>query len=858
MQPATIGQYLLNQALPEEYRDMNRVMDSKTANSLFSKMAMEHPDEYSDVMFKLNKLAVEAQSSRGGLSPSARHFRESPTWQRYRDMLRSEVKRIYADPSLSSDAKRNAVSEKLSALSSRMSKEIYDEVDKANSPVAWIVKSGAKGKPANVNNILGSPLLFADAKGRLVPIPIMSGYAKGLSPSEYWAASYGTRKGAIDTKLSVADGGFLSKQLTQIAHRSVVTDDDDPDNLQDESRGLPVDLDDDDNIGALLARPVGDYGRNTIITAKVLRNLRRQGIKRILVRSPIVGGPQDGGVYAKDVGLREMGRLPVRGENPGVSAAQALGEPISQSMLSSKHCMSETTMVRMWDGSVKCVAEIIPGDVVVGVEYNCVLNKKCIECGWCETHNEDGGVLVPATVTNVFFNGVQDVVTVPFAYPDKEYKDVDIKYLEATTNHTILAYYDGAEDFLHLLDYHAADPDLLDREECTEEELGNIMSQRHCFTAVTYDFENSVQKNAEMRCAGRQTYRLYHNAEIERKRRRVYDLEIDTENHLFLLANGLVSHNSAGVAGNSAGAIGGFAAINQLVQVPKESLNWAAHSRVDGTVRGIEKAPQGGHYVRVDDASVYVAPGHEVTVKQGDEIEAGDILSTGLPNPSIVVEHKGIGEGRRYFTQAMMKTLRSSGVQANRRNVELLARGLVNHVELDDEMDAYVPGDEVPYNMLEKFYQPRKDAQELPIDRAIGKYLERPVLHYTIGTKIRPSVQRDLEEFGLADNILVHDNPPPFHAKMVRGMAIASKDPDWIASMQGSGIKSRLMEAVHRGHYSNPKGTSYVSGIVADPNFGAGNSGGKITAPLLRLNEMKQRRLEAPANPFDLSDDDDD
>jgi DNA-directed RNA polymerase subunit beta' len=649
--PTTIGQYLLNQALPEEYRDMNRIWDSKTANDLFSKMAMEHPEEYSGIMHKLNTLAVEAQSSRGGLSPSAKHFTESPTWKRYREIFRRDAKQIYGDSALSPQEKQNAIFARLTALSSRMSKEIYEEADKTDNPIAWVVKSGAKGKPANVNNILGSPLLFADAKGRLVPIPILSGYAKGLSPSEYWAASYGTRKGAVDTKLSVADAGFISKQLVQIASRSVVTDDDDPDNLQDETRGLPVEIDDDDNIGALLARPVGDYGRNTIITAKVLRNLRKQGIKRILVRSPIVGGPQDGGIYAKDVGMREMGRLPVRGENPGVSAAQALGELVSQSMLSSKH--------------------------------------------------------------------------------------------------------------------------------------------------------------------------------------------------------------SAGVAGNSAGAIGGFAAINQLVQVPKESLNWASHARTDGRVRGIENAPQGGYYVLVGDESIYVAPGHEVKVKQGDEIEAGDILSTGLPNPTVVVEHKGIGEGRRYFTQTLMNTLKDSGVRANRRNIELLSRGLVNHVELDEEMDAYVPGDNIPYNMLEKFYQPREDAQELSIGRSLGKYLERPILHYTIGTKIRPSVQRNLEEFGLADKVLVHDNPPPFHSKMVRGMAIAANDPDWIASMQGSGIKRRLMEAVHRGHYSNPKGTSYVSGVVADPNFASRNSGGKITAPINRLDEIAQRKFEAPANPFDLSDDDD-
>jgi hypothetical protein len=160
--------------------------------------------------------------------------------------------------------------------------------------------------------------------------------------------------------------------------------------------------------------------------------------------------------------------------------------------------------------------------------------------------------------------------------------------------------------------------------------------------------------------------------------------------------------------------------------------------------------------------------------------------------------------------------------------------------------------------MLEKFYQPRQDAVQMPASSATGKYLERPVLHYTIGTKIRPSVVKNLQEFGLADKITVHDAPPPFRPQMVRGMAIAAHDPDWIASMQGSGIKARTLTAVHRGHSSNPLGTSYVSGIVANPDFARQNTPGKIESPIHRLWEMRQKRLEAPANPFDLDDEDED
>jgi len=337
--PFTIGQYLINEALPEEYRDMTytRVLDQKAANELLSKLAMEQPEKYAEATLKLQQLAADAQGAKGGFSPSIRHVRESAVWAEERKKLQQQIKQIYGTANLSDDEKQERMIEMLSAASDRIQKSVYEEALNAKNPFANQVKIGAKGKPANLNNLIGSPLLYMNAKGEVVPIPAMRGYGKGLRPSEYWGASYGTRKGLVDTKLAAGKTGYTAKQFGQIASRAVVTDDDGPDEEFDEQRGLPVDADDEDNVGALLARATADYPRNTVITAKVLRNLRNKGIKRIVVRSPLVGGPQDGSLYARDVGIRENGRLHVKGENPGVNAALAISEPLSQAAISSKH-----------------------------------------------------------------------------------------------------------------------------------------------------------------------------------------------------------------------------------------------------------------------------------------------------------------------------------------------------------------------------------------------------------------------------------------------------------------------------------------------------------------------------------------
>lgn len=418
----------------------------------------------------------------------------------------------------------------------------------------------------------------------------------------------------MDTKTATADAGFFGKQLLQASHRLLVTADDEDDPEHDDKnfeRGFPTDVDDPDNEGALLARPVGPYKRNTVLTPKILKDLKNMGMQDILVRSPVVGGPADGGVFARDVGYREKGRMAPIGDYVGISAAQALSEPVTQSQVSSKH--------------------------------------------------------------------------------------------------------------------------------------------------------------------------------------------------------------SGGVGG--AKAIGGFKAINALIQVPKKYPNGASHAQIDGTVQNIREAPQGGYYVQIDSKEHYVPVDSKVTVKKGDNIEAGDMLSDGVPNPAEIVKYKGIGEGRRYFVNALRDVYRNSGINPHRRNVELLARGLINHVRLTDEYGDYAPDDVVPYSMLERSWQPRPGAVMTAPKAALGHYLEKPVLHYSIGTKIGKNVVSNLERYGI-QNIQAHKEAPPFQPEMVRGMANVGQDPDWMTKMLGSYQKTNLLDSVHRGASSDTNSSSFVPGLARGEDFG--------------------------------------
>ncbi len=236
-------------------------------------------------------------------------------------------------------------------------------------------------------------------------------------------------------------------------------------------------------------------------------------------------------------------------------------------------------------------------------------------------------------------------------------------------------------------------------------------------------------------------------------------------------------------------------------------------------MQSLSDAPAGGKYLRINGKDHYITPGAEVTVKPGEEVEAGDIVSSGMPNPAKIVEHKGIGEGRRYFVDAFRKALAANNITAHRRNLEVLARGLIGHVRLTAEMGDHNPEDIVGYDELERSWQPRPGHRVSAPNSALGKYLEKPVLHYSIGTQIRKSMIPTLKEFGV-NQITVHAEPPPFQPEMIRGMDNLQHDPDWLTRQLGSNLKKSFLKGVHTAAVSDPMGTSYVPALADPVNYG--------------------------------------
>jgi hypothetical protein len=604
------GQLLIDAELPPELRT-GRVLDKKGLSALLSELGRKYPERYRDVLSRLAVLSRTASYFTGGHSFGPEHLLASPAIRSMRQEIQGKVDALYADRSLKPADREKRILETVAGYQDPLEKLVWDESLREGNPLAGQVQSGSRGNKTNLRSLRGADLLYVDHHDNPIPVPVLRSYGEGLRPHEYYAGTFGARKGVVDTKLSVGDTGYIGKKMAQAAHRLLVTAHD-ADTPPSGLRGMPVDTDDSHNEGAVLAHDVGGYKRNSVLTPAILSHLRDQGHKQILVRSPTVGGSPSGGVYSLDAGVREKGRLAPPGDFIGLSAAQALGEGLTQGSLSSKH--------------------------------------------------------------------------------------------------------------------------------------------------------------------------------------------------------------TGGVAGASSGAVGGYHLVDQLMEHPAVFKGGAAHSQADGNVQTVASAPQGGFWVTVDGHQHHVAHGNKVLASPGDQVEAGDVLSEGVPNPAEIVRHKGIGEGRRYFTQLLRQVYRDMGVPAHRRNIELLARGLIDHIRMTDEYGRHVPDDLVKYSALEHDWEPRPGHRVLDPRQARGLYLEEPVLHYSIGTKIRPSVVKTLQAFGV-DRVTTHHLPPPFEPEMVRGLENLSADPDWLTRFLGSYVKKNFLRGVHRGDVSDERGTSYVPSLVRAVDF---------------------------------------
>lgn len=282
------------------------------------------------------------------------------------------------------------------------------------------------------------------------------------------------------------------------------------------------------------------------------------------------------------------------------------------------------------------------------------------------------------------------------------------------------------------------------------------------------------------------------------------------------------------VSGANPMTISGLSGFRAILESPASFKNKAMLAPVTGTVSAVNKAPQGGFFITVDDEKQHIMPGLEPVVSVGDKVAAGDILTEGVPRPDEVVKHKGLGAGRNYVVDTLANIYKKSGINVDRRHFETLAKSTLNHLrveEIDDDDSAdhgIVRGDIIDYNKFRNIVA--KSVESVPTGQAEGKYLGEGVLYHLAGTQITKAMIKELKDAGIP-KVRTSMKAPLVSPVMSPATRNPLLNPDWVVRLGHRYLKQSILEGAHKGQTSDLHSTSPVPGIIFSSEFGEGPGG---------------------------------
>ena len=759
MAVTTLGRQAVRQVLPPKFKHYaDETLTAKKQKELMTAIAKEDPDGYIDVLQGMNAIGQRVVSVYGKDTTITLDDVDSGaqirnTRAKLNELIRTTINRKDLTP----QQKQQKVIQLGYKYTAKMKDLGLQDANKRKTGLANQIASGSRGNPVQLMQLITGDMMMKDAMNRDIPFLATMPYVEGDSPLAYWASAMSGRKSTYDVQAATGRVGYLSKQATNTTHSTPIS-------MQDcgtTDTGVPVKAADSQNIGSILLYPWKEYKAGTPVTEDMIAEADDQD--EFIIRSPVTCKAHSG-VCAKCAGIQENGKLPAIGSYVALNSVKSFIEPLTQAGIS---CLHPDTKVALADGTEKRIQDIQVGDIVYGCDKE--------------------GNRTPVKVTRKFLNGIQPM----YKFEMRTQDTGKLSEVVCTQQHKFLVYIEG-EDTPRLLPIG------------TEGVVAIALAKAPGVSAKAY-------------ITGRQ-FVGNHPA---------IDIEVNHPDHLFQLVDYQVLANSkhgSGMGGTKQVSQQGedqptgFDSVQRMLLAPKVFPGGAVLATADGRVTEIRKAPQGGHYITVGSSTVYSPVARTVKVKVGDVVEAGDMLTNGVPNPMQIVKYKGIGQGRHYFTKKLSQILPKTGAGTLRRNLEEFSRAMINKVRITDPdgYAGYYPGDIADYDDIMDKWVPRDDSKQLSIKDSIGRYLEKPVLYYSIGTRITPSVAKKLQKYG-TQKIVTNQEPPPFEPQFVPSKQFVMQDKNWLPRLSGERLKDTLFDAARKGITDRYDSPSFVDKIIVEP-----------------------------------------
>ena len=722
----TVGRAVFNSILPKEIGYVNYPCGEKELNALVAESYDKNGAAVTAKMLDAVKEIGFKYATRFGITIGLEDIKIPKEKKELIEKAEKEVAEVYEQYRsglITNEERYNKVIDIWTTVNDKIADVMMEELKKDRNgfnPVYMMAHSGARGSKTQIRQLAGMRGLMAKPSGEIIELPIKSNFREGLTVLEYFNSTHGARKGLADTALKTADAGYLTRRLVDIAQDVVVTEEDCGTINGIEMSAL---MEEDNIIESLFDRIVGRYTvdrvrdprtkeiiieANEEITEEIARKIENSGITKVKVRT-VLTCESEHGVCKKCYGRNLASKKPVDiGEAVGIIAAESIGQPGTQLTMRTFH-IGGTAARKAEENAITLNYPVI----VQKIEANVIAKK-------------NGKRVVPR----------RGAITVNRIFHQYNLKDIDVKvkdgdYIEPgheigiskKDNLKILAHERSRVFIKDGILYLLGDPYQITLRTGSEVLVkeGEIVDAKKPLTKfdpfsepILTEYSGTVQLHSiipgtTMKQEVDEVTGVVNNIILdfqdEELQPRIKIIDKD--------GNELVSYNIPGgayltvddnqkvEAGDIIAKIprgqaktrditGGLPRVAELFEArkPKDA---AVLAKVNGTVK-FGPITKGKRVIIIEDEFgqefKHVVPlGKHFTVRDGDEVEAGDPICDGSYNPHDILAILGEQALQSWLVNEIQEVYRLQGVNINDKHIGVIVRQMLRKVEIVDVGD---------------------------------------------------------------------------------------------------------------------------------------------------------------------------